>query len=74
MATCVVCGKPAHYLEWSLSGMACAEHAEARTQVGTVRCLTAALLKSLASDGVLDPDRYPETALIVERLRPFLKD
>jgi len=62
------------YLELMLRGMVCAEHAEAATQVGTVRSLAAALLKSLASDGVLDADRYPETALIVQRLRPFLND
>lgn len=74
MAQCVVCGRPAQYFEWSLKGMACGEHAEDGTQVGTVRSLAAALLKSLASDGVLDPGRFPETSLIVERLRPFLND
>lgn len=54
--------------------MACGEHASAQTQVRTVRSLVAALVKSLAGDGVLDSGRFPETALIAERLRPFLKD
>lgn len=74
MGTCIVCGKPALYLDLKLGGMACTRHAGADAQIATVRSLIAALLKAMRSEHVVDRERHVETALIVDRLRPFLND
>lgn len=74
MPNCIVCGKPALYLDLRLKGMACTTHASAEAQVATVRSLMAALLKALRSENVIDRERHTETAHILEQLRPFLKD
>lgn len=74
MARCVVCGQPGLYLDLRQGGMTCVKHAAAEAQVAIVRSLTAALLKAMTAENVIDHARHQETAEIVDRLRPFLKD
>ena len=74
MPICTLCNRPALYYDLRLRAMACAQHAGSDVQVAAVRSLTAALLKALAWEGVVDPEQHGEIQLIIERLKPLLRD
>lgn len=74
MKTCIVCGQPALYFDLGLRGMACARHASADVQVAAVRSLTAALIKAIGWEQLIDDQENSEVALIIKQLRPLLKD
>lgn len=74
MATCVVCNQRALYYDFQLHGMACAKHASSDVQIAAVRSLASTLLKAITYEQVLDEDEHQEIALIIQQLRPLLKD
>lgn len=74
MKTCIVCGQSALYFDLRLRGMACTRHASADVQIAAVRSLTAALIKAIAWEQLIEDQDSSEVALIIKQLRPLLKD